>query len=471
MRFKGTWLLMILCLALGVFIYFYEIKGGQERDKAKEAETRLWMIEGKDIKKIELHPPTGEITAVRTSDTEWSIQSPRPLEADSEELNRLADKAAELKYDSVLEESASDAAQFGLEPARSSVTITTVDDKKHTLFIGDQNPSGNRTYARVSDRNELFLMSSSLPETFDKKLDDLRNHSVLRFGQSEVHTLDITNPKGTLHLVKDASDRWWIEGKHRVAADSPAVRGILNALSLGKIPEFFDESPEKYPNLGLKKPRFEVSLTYGNNNAIKHLSIGAEKSALPAKEVEEKPAADSAIYLAKDASRPELFFVKQDLVDKLNTSAGELRDKAIASFQRWDVDSITMENPHGQFALTKEGGEWFIGGDKKRADFDTVSGILDALESKSTGLIDNPGAMADYGLDKPTVHVVLKQGDKILADCSFGEKTKDKIYARLAGDPAVKAVDPENYNKLLKDEADLTEKKPSPEPASKATEP
>ena len=59
MRFKGTLILLLVCIGIGCFIYFYEIKGGEEREKAKEAESRFWMIEGKDIQQIELPTPEG----------------------------------------------------------------------------------------------------------------------------------------------------------------------------------------------------------------------------------------------------------------------------------------------------------------------------------------------------------------------------------------------------------------------------
>ncbi|MEJ2108837.1 MAG: DUF4340 domain-containing protein [Acidobacteriota bacterium] len=471
MRFKGTWILLLVCLALGCFIYFYEIKGGEEREKAKEAEKRFWMIEGNQIKQIELLPPDETIVAARKNADEWIIQKPRELEADSDELNQLAGKAAELKFESVLEETDPDLSAFGLDPARSSVVITTETGEKHSLYIGDTNPTGSRTYAKVSGRDEIFLAPASLYATFDKKLEELRNHSVLNFEQSETKTLHITNPKGTISLVKDENDQWWFEGENRIAADSPAVRGILNALSFGKIPEFFDEDPEQFRNLGLDKPRLDVRITYGTDKAIKHLSIGSKKSDLRSKEMRSaSEPSEAPLYLAKDASRPELFFVDEELFDKLNTSLNDLRDKAIATFQRWDVDSIQLDNIQGNFSFTKDGGEWFFGDDKKKADFDAVSAILDALESDATDWIDKPKALSAYGLDNPAVHVVLRQGVKILTECSFGQTAEDKIYAQTSGDRTIKVVNADNYANLAKGEADFIEKETTPEPGPETDE-
>ena len=79
MRFKGTLVLLIVCLALGSYLYFYEIKGGEQREKAKEAENQVWKLEGKDIQQIELDLPSQHITAVRKSEKEWAThRSPDP---------------------------------------------------------------------------------------------------------------------------------------------------------------------------------------------------------------------------------------------------------------------------------------------------------------------------------------------------------------------------------------------------------
>jgi hypothetical protein len=462
MRFKGTWMLLVVCLAIGCFIYFYEIKGGEQREKAKENESRFWMLESKDIQQIEFSPPDEKIVAVRKTQEEWAIQVPRPLEADSGELNRLAESAAGIKFESILEENVSDPAPFGLDPAPSGLKIKTGDGKEYGILFGNKNPTGNRMYARVMDNKKIYLVASTLSETFNKKLEDLRNHSVLQFEQSEAQSLNIKNEKGDIRLTKDSDDRWWIEGAERIAADSPGIRGILNALSLGRIPEFFDEDPDNYVNFGIEKPRIDVSLTYGKDKAIKRLKIGTTKVGLRKKGADRKladmdVASASSLYLAEDSSRPEFFFVDKDLVDKLDKSLYDLRDKALAAFQRWDVDSIILENPNGRFTFNKSGGEWFFGDEKKKADFDAVNGILDALESDSLELIDKPAGLAAYGLDKPAVHVILKQEARILADCSLGKITEKGVYAQLKGDPSVKIADLEKYGKLTKNDKDFIE--------------
>lgn len=458
MRFKGTLILFMVCLALGSYLYFYEIKGGEKREKAKQAENQVWKLESKDIQQIELMTSDQRITAVRKGENGWEITAPRALDADVDELNRLANSASTLERDTIVEQNAPDLAKFGLDPAQSSLKLKAKDGKEYRIDFGNENPTGSFAYACVADSKTVFLVSRASARAFDKKLDDVRNRSVLSFEQPEAQSLDIRSPKGNIHLVKDGNDRWWIEDDHRVAADSPAVRGILNALSLGRIQEFLSGDPADYVDLGLEKPFIEASVTYGKNKAIKRLLIGPEKSGLRKKGGKDPAApSSSGIRLAKDASRPDLFFVDKDLVDKLLKSAADLRDKALASFQRWDIDSIVLKNSKGTFVLTKSGGEWFLGESKRKAKWDTVNGLLDALEKPVKEWLDKPAALSAYGLDKPAIRAVLKQGASVIVDCSMGQAAEDGFYAQVQGDPSVKVADPESFEKLDKGESDLVE--------------
>jgi hypothetical protein len=465
MRFKGTLVLLIVCLLLGGYLYFYEIKGGDQREKAKEAENQLWKLESKDIQQIELLSRGQHIIAKRQGEREWVLESPRTLDADSDELNRLANSASNIRRDSVIEPNAADLAKFGLSPVQSSLKVRMKDGKEYAVEFGNNNPTGSSAYAVIPGKKEVFLVSTSVVSAFDKKPDDLRNQIVLDFDQPEAQSLSLKSSKGDLELSKDGNDRWWIIGKERIAADSPGIRGILNALSMGRVKGFFNDPPEEYLSLGLDKPTIDIRVTVGKNRAIKHLVIGPEKSSLRKKKGSSS-AKDAAItspelYLAKDESRPDLFFVEKDLVDKLLKSPNDIREKALAAFQRWDVDFIALINSKGHFTFTKSGGEWLIANSKKKAKWDEINAILDVMEKPVKEWIDRPAPLSTYGLDKPPIRVVLKQGASVLADCSFGKSAKDGIYAQVKGDSSVKVADPEGLGTLDKGEPDFVEPAPA----------
>jgi hypothetical protein len=464
MRFKGTLVLLIVVLALGGFIYFYEIKGGAQREKAKESESLIWKIEDRNIRQIELSSPGQHVAAARKDEKEWVLTAPQTLDADSQELDRLARSAVTLRRENIVEQNAADLAKFGLSPAQTSLKFKTKDGKDYAINFGNNNPTGSSAYASFPGQKVVFLVPAGAASAFSKKVDDLRNRSVLSFEQPEVQSLSVNNPKGVFELTKDKDDRWWFKGTEKRAADGPGVRGILSALSTGKIKEFFNDNTSDYTTLGLDKPFIDVSLTYGKHKAIKHFIIGLEKSRLKKKSA--KPAAgegkaaeqtSSEVYLAQDISRPDLFFVEKDLVDKLLKSPNDVRDKTLASMQRWDVDAIELTNTKGSFSFLKLNGEWFFGAAKKKAKWDAVNGILDAMEKPVKEWIDKPAPLKEYGLDKPAVHAVFKQGGRIIADCALGKSAKNGIYAHVKGDSSVKIADPEGLNVLDQGESGFVE--------------
>ncbi len=481
MRFRGTFVLLIICALLGGYLYFYEIKGGEKREKAKQEENRLWKVESSSIQQMELIFPSQHITVVKAGDKEWNITAPRALDADSDEVSRLASSASDMSRESVLETNATDLARFGLKPPQTELKFKTKDGKEYQIDFGIKNPTGNSCYAAIPGKNEVMLVASYTAGTFDKKLDDLRSHSILPFEQSEAQSIDLQSPKGSVQLVKQ-DDRWWIQGKEKWGADSSAVSGLLSSLSSGRLKEFFDENQDEYTNPGLDKPYIDVKVVVGKNRAIKHLMIGTEKSKLlkkgekpkqeaaqkadKEKKKEDTSTAPAPLYLARDESRKDLFFVEKDLVDKLLKTPADFRDKALASFQRWDIDGITLTNSKGTFTFAKSSGDWVLGEAKKKTKWDAVNGILDALEKPVKEFIDAPGAPATYGLDKPVAHVVLKQAGVVKVDCQFGKAAKDGVYAQIKGESAVKIADTESLDKLNKGESDFVEAPPPPAPTS-----
>ncbi len=481
MRFRGTWILLIICAALGAYVYFYEIRGGEKREKQKQEENRIWKVESDSIQQIDLITPEEQITLVRKGDKEWKITAPRALDADSDELNRMASSAADISRESVLESKTEDLAKYGLEPAQVKLYIKTKDGKDYRIRFGENNPTGNSTYAALEGKNDVLLVASYVASSFRKKLEDLRNRAILNFEQYETQSLDLQSTKGSVKLVKE-NDKWWLQGKDRWAADSSAVNGVLSALSSGRLKEFFEANPEDYPTLGFDRPLLDVRIAYGKDRALKHLTVGLEKSKLVARggktpkpeatQKEEKKdttsTSGSELYIARDESRSELFFVDREFIDKVLKAPADLRDKALVSFQRWDIDSISLANAKGtfNFSKTESGGDWVLGDSKKKTKWDAVNGILDALEKPVREFIDTPAALSSYGLDNPPIRVVLKQKGQVKLECALGKETKEGVYSQVKGESSVKIADKDTLDKLTRGETDFVEPPPAPAPAA-----
>ena len=117
----------------------------------------------------------------------------RALDADSDELNRLASSAADMSRESVIEPNASDLAKFGLNPAEATLSFKMKDGAERKIRFGQNNPTGSSTYAVLDGKNEVFLVPTYTASTFKKKLTDLRNRSILKFEQFETQICGPSN--------------------------------------------------------------------------------------------------------------------------------------------------------------------------------------------------------------------------------------------------------------------------------------
>ncbi len=469
MRFQGTLVLFALCLGLGAFLYFYEYRGGAEREKAKEEENRLWNVDAGDIRQLELTSAGETLTLDRVDDKGWIISAPRRLSADGDEADRIASAAAGIRREATVEAEASDLSRYGLEPPEQVLRFATQDGKRHAIRFGGKNPAGSSTYAVLEEGKEVFLVGGHVAGGFAKKLDDFRNRAVLNFDQYDTHMLEIRSAKGTLKLAKEG-DRWWLEGDQRHAAETSQVASMLGALANGRVEEFFEENPAAYPDLGFAAPLLQVKLAVGKDRAFKQLAVGLEKTKLqrpagrpaqgqPGKETEGTAEAGREVFLARDASREELFFVSRELVDQLSKTVEELRDKSLALFQRWEIDEVVLSNSTGtvKFAKSETGADWLVGEQRKKARWDAVSGILDLLQKPVLRFIDRPEEPAAYGLEKPAARVVLKKAGVVQADLSLGRRTGEGVYARLEGERTVRVAAAEVLEGLSRGEAEFLE--------------
>lgn len=112
---------------------------------------------------------------------------------------------------------------------------------------------------------------------------------------------------------------------------------------------------------------------------------------------------------------------------------------SVVSFQPKDVDSIKLKGKDGgELVLQKDSGEWFItGNDKVPADNGTVNDFLAKLAGFKRGLAvaatKEAAARFEVSSDNFASHLVLKNGDKIVADIYFGTSSGFKqLHSRTA---------------------------------------
>ena len=187
--FRSTFILLLVLLGLVGYIYFYEMKRPAPGDTAEQKQ-KVFSVETGAIEEVDVKAVSGERTVLRKAGDAWRIAEPIAVKADDSEVTGIVTNLASLEIQRVVEENATDLAQFGLAAPRIEVGFKTAGQSGSSrLLLGDTNATGGEIYAKLPGSARVFLVSSFLESTFNKGTFDLRDKKVLAFDHAAVDAL------------------------------------------------------------------------------------------------------------------------------------------------------------------------------------------------------------------------------------------------------------------------------------------
>src|SRR5262249_16875269 len=151
------------------------------------------------------------------------------IEADSEEWDRLATNLAMTDKEQSVTTEKPDLAQYGLDKPSVTVTAKLKDGKTVGMSFGSENPKKTFTYAKLTDKPEVFLASTEGSHLFQKSLTDMREKKVLAFETDDVDSVRIDDGKSEIALQKSGSD-WVVKKPAESGADSSEITTFLSSV-------------------------------------------------------------------------------------------------------------------------------------------------------------------------------------------------------------------------------------------------
>jgi len=444
MKPRNTLLLLLFTAAVGAYVYFYEIKGGEEREKEKTAAGKLIDIKKDSVTAITIRPDGVELEKAGTT---WELTAPVQYQADDGTVSTLLTSLESAQRDQKdITTSRADYAGFGLEPARTELIVRHEKGKQDTLYLGDGNVTTTMVYARVNNDPEVVLTSNGLSNNTKKALLDWRNKDLLVFDNNAANRLLLTTPKNRFELKKE-NGKWQMASPIKAAADESKISSILSRVRYGRINEFTAEQVSDAKQYGLDKPAYEFTVFFGANDAQKAVNFGKK---------------DGANYFAHDPARPQVFKVDTSLVKDLNVTVMDLRNKKIAEFENWNADYVELNYADTlKIVCEKDTSDnWQIKSpEAKKAKSWEISNITGGLSGmEATAFVDeNATDLKKYGLDKPRVIVTIKQKGSEVARALIGKEKGDRVYAKAANNAIVVEVKKEDADKFFKKLTDLAE--------------
>ena len=342
-------------VALLAFVYFYEIKGGEERRQEAEKSKQLFVFQEDDAQRLELL--RGDDALVLDKGTGgWDLSAPMTDGADQEAVERYLRNLLECEREKVVVDSAAasaeEAAQYGLDAPRLKVRLQTEDGAEQVVAFGADSPTDRFTYAQLQgDNPEIFVVRAWRFDNLDKQAFDLRDRRVLAFAKDEVMQVQRWGAGGATVLARAESD-WQLREPVAARAAADAVDGLLDKIDQAEIEAFVSEDPDTSAlaayGLGERASQVEIALLVGEDRAEKRLAVGG---------VDEQ-----GRWYARDASRPQVFLVDSTLVQELTKSISDLRDKKPLRFERDQVERIVLtRGTETEFVADKDtSGVWHL---------------------------------------------------------------------------------------------------------------
>jgi hypothetical protein len=424
---KGGLVMAGLVALVGV-LFFIEQKAPPPRDIDENPLVSEYVhLRSPDVTRVELKRPAGGFTLVK-KDGKWAFEAPGRYRADTDEVNSWLESILEdANVDRPVESTPGSLSDYGLDKPTLELVLTGKGQTR-TLQIGKEfsapGTSSPLHYAREPKDGRMFMLSASQLESIrDKKVDDLRDKSLIAFGETkDVKQVTLVRGDKTVEVRREG-DRWRITQPFTAPADRMSVESdLIGQLKSSESESFADDAATDLAKYGLDKPKLTIRVT--DNQGIHAVHFG-------------KTVEDGKVYAVRDGEK-EVTLVSKVTFDNLNKQATDLRDRQLLSLDRDKITTVELKNTRGTTKLQKTGdGKWNVvttDGKSKPAKGDVVDRVLDSIVGSASKHVEEaPKDLAKYGLVDPAITVTANEGTGTSQVLTISKKLKDTYYAKGPG--------------------------------------
>ena len=258
---------------------------------------RLMTFDSDKLVRVELSAKTPGLEFGKNNQNEWQIVKPRPLRADSLQIEEVIRKLKDAKMDtSVSGEDAKKAvAAFG---GAKLVATAKATDASGTQQLEVRKGADNKYYARSSVVEGTHTVGADLGDALDKGLDDFRNKKLFDFGFSDPTKVEI-NRGGKLAAYQKSGEKWMAGQKQM---DSASVQALIDKLR--------DLASIKFLDQGFTTAVFEATVTSNDGKRTEKVSVSKSGNS----------------YFARRENEPAVYELDGKIVEELEKAAGEVKE-------------------------------------------------------------------------------------------------------------------------------------------------
>lgn len=320
-------LIIILALLFGVYLFVTNTKNKDSSQGSKHFDKII------DLDTMEMEELTieneGEKLIFAKKDNEWELKYPEGLRYDSSKLSSVAINFSSVFVEKVIEENASDFAQYGLDKP-AVVSAKMKDGTVEILEIGKLTPTGGAYYVKKKNSSKVYTTDTYTINKVKVKRNDIRDRKLFTVESGDITEISMERQSSMVFRAErpDEESDWTltspIEGNANITALAPMLEAITNSTVI----KYVEENPQDLDKYGLSKPSY--ALEFETSEGKTRLLMG--------REIKE----DSEIYVMYEDEK-EIYTISLEPFTFLDKPLKEIVEVFAYITNIWDVDKIVVE--------------------------------------------------------------------------------------------------------------------------------
>lgn len=427
MQTRGLYVATAVLIILGGLWYWSQHRKPSDDTTKSSAETppAILKLDQNSITRVELtkkdSPP---VILEKTSD--WQITAPKPLRADQSAVSSLLGTLATLNSERLVDDHASNPAQYGLAPAAVQIDVTENDRKSQKLLLGDETPTGSAVYAMLAGDPRLFTIASYTKSSLDKGLSDLRDKRLITLAADKISRVELLKKGHDIEFGRN-QDEWQILKPKPLRADSTQVGDLVRQLTEAKMDTSSADAADAASAFAKATPVATAKVT--DESGTQQIEIRKAKND----------------YYAKSSVVEGAYKIDAALGKILEKSLDDFRNKSLFDFGYNTPNKIEVHNGQQSLFLTRGSageGDWWSNG--KKMDASKVDDLISKLRDLSaTGF-------ADSGFSHPTIELIVTSNNGKRIEDVFIAKSADGYLAQRKNEPTLYKLSANAIDDLLK---------------------
>ena len=454
-RWRTTWILFGLALALFAFIALFE-RHSRPAGPATRVSELLPGFRSADVTNVTLRY-TNELLlrAERTNGASpWELTvpirypaQPHAIEWVLRQLETLVPRTRISQEEMIAARRT--VAEYGLDLPQASLTLQFQGQRKEIHF-GKRTPVGDQVYMQASHDPAVFTGPAELFDRLPRTANDWRDTTLINFLNVHASRFEVRAAGRGFALEVDQTNRILVLTKPTPArADPGRIDLLVRKLVDAKVLKFINDNPhadlEPY---GLQPPEAEFVAGIGTNDI---LAVQFGKS----------PTNDPTSVYARRMAQTNIVLVPKDLLEFLQMPHSALRDRHLMSFNPATAESVEVIGATNFVVRRQTNGAWIAGeATPVTVDTELMKDWLEAM-TRLEGSVE-ADVVTDlktlYNLNPPARQFIVRAAvtnsagvvsNRVVAELHLGATVQgEKVFARRPDEASVYALETRDVSRL-----------------------